>query len=86
MTLPSLFISHGSPMLALTDTPARRFLASLPTLLPRPRAILVVSAHWETAVPAAPIDAPQALRLTREPMANVERYDALRDRKQRHAS
>ncbi len=38
------------------------------------------------APPAAPIDAPQALRLTREPMANVERYDALRDREQRHAS
>ena len=38
------------------------------------------------APPAAPIDAPQALRLTREPVANVERYDALRDREQRHAS
>ena len=38
------------------------------------------------APPAAPIDAPQALRLTREPMANVERYDALRDRERRHAS
>ena len=36
--------------------------------------------------PASPIDAPQALRLTREPVANVERYDALRDREQRHAS
>ena len=38
------------------------------------------------APPAAPIDAPQALRLTREPVANVERYDDLRDRGQRHAS
>jgi transposase len=38
------------------------------------------------APPAAPIDAPQALRLTREPVANVERYDALRDKGQRHAS
>ena len=36
--------------------------------------------------PAAPIDAPQALRLTREPVANVERYDTLRDKGQRHAS
>lgn len=51
MNLPSLFISHGSPMLALTDTPARRFLAGLSTHLPRPRAILVVSAHWETESP-----------------------------------
>jgi transposase len=32
------------------------------------------------APPASPIDAPQALRLTREPVANVERYDGLRDR------
>jgi hypothetical protein len=38
------------------------------------------------APPAAPIDAPQALRLTREPVANVERYDTLRDKGQRHAS
>ena len=36
--------------------------------------------------PAAPINAPQALRLTREPVANVERYDTLRDKEQRHAS
>ena len=38
------------------------------------------------APPAAPIDAPQVLRLQQEPVANVERYDALRDRGQRHAS
>lgn len=48
---PSIFVSHGSPMLALTDTPARRFLAGLSAMLSRPRAVLVVSAHWETAVP-----------------------------------
>jgi 4,5-DOPA dioxygenase extradiol len=47
--LPSLFISHGSPMLALTDTPAHRFLAKLGQTLPRPRAILMISAHWESA-------------------------------------
>ncbi len=51
-TLPTLFISHGSPMLALTDVPARDFLASLAATLPRPRAILVASAHWETDGPA----------------------------------
>ena len=47
--LPALFISHGSPMLALTDTPAHQFLADLGRTLPRPRAILVASAHWESA-------------------------------------
>jgi hypothetical protein len=38
------------------------------------------------APPASPINAPQALRLEREPVANVERYDNLRDREVRHAS
>jgi len=38
------------------------------------------------APPAPPIDAPQALRLTQEPLANVGRYDALRDGGLRHAS
>ncbi|MDY7578994.1 class III extradiol ring-cleavage dioxygenase [Herbaspirillum sp. RTI4] len=46
--LPSLFISHGSPMLALSDSPARRFLLALGGQLPRPTAIVVFSAHWET--------------------------------------
>ena len=47
-SLPTLFISHGSPMLAITDSPARRFLETLGTSLPRPESILVVSAHWES--------------------------------------
>ena len=49
--LPTFFISHGSPMMALMDTPARRFLESLATHTPRPRAIVVASAHWETPGP-----------------------------------
>jgi 4,5-DOPA dioxygenase extradiol len=51
MTLPSLFLSHGAPTLPLTDTPARAFLSELGDRLPAPKAILVVSAHWETAIP-----------------------------------
>ena len=43
--LPSLFISHGSPMLALTETPAHDFLRGLGQRL-RPKAVVVVSAHW----------------------------------------
>lgn len=51
--LPTLFVSHGSPAFPLSDVPARRFLESLADALPeRPGAILVVSAHWETARPA----------------------------------
>ena len=49
--LPSLFLSHGSPMVALTRDPAHDFLAGLGATLGRPRAILVASAHWETAFP-----------------------------------
>src|SRR4051794_40200709 len=50
-TLPALFISHGAPTLPLEDSPARHFIESLGGELPRPRAILAVSAHWETAQP-----------------------------------
>ncbi len=46
--MPSVFISHGAPTLALDDAPARRFLCGFGATLPRPRAIVVVSAHWET--------------------------------------
>ena len=48
MSLPTLFISHGSPMLAIEDSPARRFLLELGKTLPRPKAIIVASAHWES--------------------------------------
>lgn len=45
-------------MLALQDSPARRFLQGLAASLPRPKAIVVVSAHWETrAAPAVSLAA-----------------------------
>ncbi len=50
-SLPSLFISHGSPELAVRTTAAHTFLTTYGRELPRPRAILVASAHWETASP-----------------------------------
>lgn len=46
--LPSLFISHGSPMLALEPGESGAALRQLAAELPRPRAILIVSAHWES--------------------------------------
>ncbi|PRY33122.1 dioxygenase family protein [Pseudosporangium ferrugineum] len=48
MTMPALFLSHGAP--PLVDDPA--WVAQLKDLaagLPRPKAILVASAHWESA-------------------------------------
>ena len=45
--MPSLFISHGSPMTAIMDTPAHRWLKTLGSELPRPKAILIASAHFE---------------------------------------
>ncbi|MFO1162912.1 MAG: class III extradiol ring-cleavage dioxygenase [Reyranellaceae bacterium] len=52
MSMPTIFVSHGSPTLILNDVPARGFLASLGKELPRPTAIIAVSAHWDTDVPA----------------------------------
>ncbi|MGZ3498727.1 MAG: 4,5-DOPA-extradiol-dioxygenase [Vulcanimicrobiaceae bacterium] len=44
--MPALFIGHGNPMNALADTPYGRAWNALGRTLPRPRAILTVSAHW----------------------------------------
>jgi len=45
--MPSLFISHGSPMLYLDErSPARAFMTTLGTDLPKPKGIVVISAHW----------------------------------------
>lgn len=51
MTLPTLFLSHGSPMHAIEPGVAGRAWEALGRTLPRPRAVLMVSAHWETTVP-----------------------------------
>ncbi len=46
--MPALFLAHGNPMNAIADNAFTRSLAALAADLPRPRAILVVSAHWLT--------------------------------------
>jgi len=45
---PSLFISHGSPMLALEPGASGPALQRLAAELPKPKAIVIVSAHWES--------------------------------------
>ena len=49
--LPALFVSHGSPMHAIDPGAAGRAWAALGRTLPRPRAVLIASAHWESSVP-----------------------------------
>lgn len=46
--MPALFLGHGSPMNAIEDNVWRQSWTALAQRLPRPRAILVISAHWET--------------------------------------
>ena len=49
--IPSLFISHGAPSLAIEPVAAHHFLKGLAADLPQPTAVLVVSAHWLTCAP-----------------------------------
>lgn len=51
--LPTLYVSHGAPTLALEPGQTGPALAALGQELRRPAAILMVSAHWETSRPAA---------------------------------
>src|SRR5690349_9285396 len=44
--MPVLFIGHGSPMNAIEDNTWSRGFRELAGLLPKPKAILSVSAHW----------------------------------------
>ena len=47
--MPVLFVGHGSPMNAIEDSSYRRGWAEAARQMPRPRAVLCVSAHWETS-------------------------------------
>lgn len=46
--MPLVFLGHGSPINAIEDTSYSRAWTELGQTLPRPKAILVVSAHWMT--------------------------------------
>lgn len=46
--MPVLFVGHGSPMNAIEENEFVEGWRNLGKFLPRPKAILVVSAHWET--------------------------------------
>lgn len=47
--LPALFISHGAPTLAVEQSATTNALARIGQNLPKPRAIIIMSAHWVSA-------------------------------------
>lgn len=49
--LPILFVSHGSPMQAIEPGAVGPAWQAIGRALPRPKAVLVASAHWETSLP-----------------------------------
>lgn len=51
LSLPTVFISHGSPMHAIEAGRAGEAWSALGRRLARPKAVLVASAHWETELP-----------------------------------
>lgn len=55
--MPALFVSHGSPMTALMDTPAHRWFKSFAAEMPKPKAIIVATAHFEEDRPVFTADA-----------------------------
>lgn len=46
--MPALFVAHGSPMNAISTNSFTQALRTAGQALPRPQALLVVSAHWQT--------------------------------------
>lgn len=45
---PSIYISHGSPFLCLTEYESASFLKELPLLFEKAKYIIIISAHWTT--------------------------------------
>ena len=53
--MPAIFFGHGNPMNALADNEYTRSWSKIGRSIPRPKAILSVSAHWY--VPAVGVTA-----------------------------
>ncbi|MBF0171107.1 MAG: dioxygenase [Nitrospinae bacterium] len=49
--MPTLFVSHGAPTMAVGEGPGALQMRRAGTTLPRPTAILMVSAHWIAPAP-----------------------------------
>ena len=46
--MPVLFLGHGSPMNALADNTFTKSISKLANEIPTPKAVLTISAHWQT--------------------------------------
>jgi 4,5-DOPA dioxygenase extradiol len=62
--LPSLFIAHGAPLLAIENNEYTNLIHELGQTLPRPKAVILFSAHWES--------------LTQK-VSKVDQYDTIHD-------
>lgn len=57
MTMPAIFFGHGNPMNAIAENPYASRWAAIGAAMPRPKAVLAISAHWyveRTAVTSSP--------------------------------
>ncbi|MGZ3743713.1 MAG: 4,5-DOPA-extradiol-dioxygenase [Pseudobdellovibrionaceae bacterium] len=60
--MPVVFVGHGSPMNAIEKNQFGKELAALGSNLPSPKAILVISAHWQTTgSQVVEVDKPQTI-------------------------
>ncbi len=48
--MPTFFIAHGAPLLAIEQNDYTQFLTDLGQKLPKPKAVVIFSAHWESNV------------------------------------
>lgn len=62
--MPSLFIAHGAPLLAIENNDYTNYLNQLGQNLPRPKAIVLFSAHWESEI---------------QQVSRVDQYDTIYD-------
>jgi 4,5-DOPA dioxygenase extradiol len=59
-TMSAIFLGHGNPMNALQTNDYARVWAAIRTNIPRPKAILSISAHWY--IPKTAVNAMQTPR------------------------
>lgn len=62
--LPSYFIAHGAPLIAIETNEYTQFLNELGSTWPRPKAIILFSAHWESGA---------------QKVSNVDQYSTIYD-------